>query len=53
MGLSGGDLARRAVVQAQRFGVEIFSPGDDRVRTEDPYRILKWRMGTSFPATRC
>ncbi len=26
MGLSGGDLARRAVVQAQRFGVEILSP---------------------------
>ena len=25
-GLSGGDLARRAVVQAQRFGVEILSP---------------------------
>src|SRR6202012_5808331 len=24
-GLSGGDLARRAVVQAQRFGVEILS----------------------------
>ena len=26
MGLSGGDLARRAVVQAQRFGVEILAP---------------------------
>jgi thioredoxin reductase (NADPH) len=26
-GLSGGDLARRAVVQAQRFGVEILSAG--------------------------
>src|SRR6201981_279565 len=25
-GLSGGDLARRAVVQARRFGVEILSP---------------------------
>src|SRR5207245_11002430 len=25
-GLSGSDLARRAVVQAQRFGVEILSP---------------------------
>ena len=25
-GLSGGDLARRAVVQARRFGVEILAP---------------------------
>ena len=25
-GLSGGDLARRAVAQARRFGVEILSP---------------------------
>jgi thioredoxin reductase (NADPH) len=42
MGLSGGDLARRAVVQAQRFGVEILAPQETvAVRTEDPYRILK------------
>jgi len=27
-GLSGGDLARRAVVQARRFGVEILAPQD-------------------------
>lgn len=41
-GLSGGDLARRAVVQAQRFGVEILSPQEAlAVRTEGPYRILK------------
>lgn len=41
-GLSGGDLARRAVVQAQRFGVEILSPQEAvSVRTEGPYRILK------------
>src|SRR5919108_5179850 len=41
-GLSGGDLAHRAVVQAQRFGVEILSPQEVvSVRTEDPYRILK------------
>src|SRR5580698_10309912 len=34
-GLSGGDLARRAVVQAQRFGVEILSPQEAvSVRTE-------------------
>jgi thioredoxin reductase (NADPH) len=41
-GLSGGDLARRAVVQAKRFGVEILSPQEvTAVRTEGPYRILK------------
>src|SRR5215469_9219558 len=38
-GLSGGDLARRAVVQAQRFGVEILAPQEVvSVRVEDPYR---------------
>jgi len=42
VGLSGGDLARRAVVQAQRFGVEILSPQEAvGVRTEGSYRILK------------
>jgi thioredoxin reductase (NADPH) len=41
-GLSGGDLARRAVVQAQRFGVEILSPQQATgVRTEGSYRIIK------------
>jgi thioredoxin reductase (NADPH) len=41
-GLSGADLARRAVVQAQRFGVEILSPQEVvAVRTEGPYRIIK------------
>jgi len=40
-GLSGGDLARRAVVQAQRFGVEILSQEAVGIRTEGPYRIIK------------
>jgi thioredoxin reductase (NADPH) len=41
-GLSGGDLARRAVVQAQRFGVEILSPQEAvGIRTEGSYRIIK------------
>jgi thioredoxin reductase (NADPH) len=41
-GLSGGDLARRAVVQAQRFGVEILSPQEAvAVRVEGSYRIIK------------
>src|ERR1700747_818189 len=45
-GLSGGDLARRAVVQAQRFGVEILSPQEAvSVRTEASYRIIKLADG--------
>jgi thioredoxin reductase (NADPH) len=49
IGLSGGDLARRAVVQAQRFGVEILSPQEvTGVRTEGPYRILKLADGNEI-----
>ncbi|MGC2333394.1 MAG: FAD-dependent oxidoreductase [Candidatus Acidiferrales bacterium] len=49
MGLSGGDLARRAVVQAQRFGVEILAPQETvAVRTEDPYRIVKLADGNEI-----
>jgi thioredoxin reductase (NADPH) len=49
MGLSGGDLARRAVVQAQRFGVEILSPQVALgVRTEGPYRMIKLGDGNEI-----
>jgi len=49
MGLSGGDLARRAVVQAQRFGVEILSPQDAvGVRTEGSYRMVKLGDGNEI-----
>ena len=42
VGLSGGDLARRAVVQAERFKVEILSPQEAlSARIEGPYRMLK------------
>jgi len=42
VGLSGGDLARRAVVQAKRFGVEILAPQTvTGLRVEGPYRIIK------------
>jgi thioredoxin reductase (NADPH) len=48
-GLSGGDLARRAVVQAQRFGVEILSPQEAvSARTEGPYRIIKLADGSEI-----
>jgi thioredoxin reductase (NADPH) len=40
-GLSGGDLARRAVVQARRFGVEILAPQSV---------VSSWRMATKFLA---
>ncbi len=40
-GLSGSDLARRAVTQARRFGVEIVSPQEARgIRLDGPYRHL-------------
>ncbi len=49
MGLSGGDLARRAVVQAQRFGVEILSPQEAvGVRTEGSYRFIKLADGNEI-----
>jgi thioredoxin reductase (NADPH) len=40
-GLSGADLARRAVAQARRFGAEILAPQRvAKVRTDGPYRIV-------------
>jgi thioredoxin reductase (NADPH) len=48
-GLSGNDLARRAVVQAQRFGVEILSPLEAvGVRMEGSYRIIKLADGNEI-----
>jgi thioredoxin reductase (NADPH) len=48
-GLSGGDLARRAVWQAQRFGVEILSPQEAvSARTEGSYRIIKLADGSEI-----
>ncbi|HZQ70760.1 MAG TPA: FAD-dependent oxidoreductase [Terriglobales bacterium] len=48
-GLSGMDLARRAVVQAQRFGVEILAPQEAvGVRTEGSYRIIKLADGNEI-----
>ncbi|HTZ49903.1 MAG TPA: FAD-dependent oxidoreductase [Verrucomicrobiae bacterium] len=46
-GLSGQDLARRAVVQATRFGVEILSPQEAvALRVEGPYRIVELADGS-------
>jgi thioredoxin reductase (NADPH) len=44
-GLTGADLARRAVVQARRFGVEIISAEATGVRVDGPYRFLKLANG--------
>jgi thioredoxin reductase (NADPH) len=46
-GLSGSDLARRAVAQARRFDVEILSPQEAvSVRVDGPYRYVK--LGDGF-----
>jgi thioredoxin reductase (NADPH) len=48
-GLSGGDLARRAVAQARRFGVEILAPQQvTGVRVEGPSRIVKLAGGNDI-----
>jgi thioredoxin reductase (NADPH) len=46
-GLSGADLARRAVAQARRLGVEIVSPQEaTSLRVEGPYRYVRFSDGT-------
>jgi thioredoxin reductase (NADPH) len=48
-GLSGGDLARRAVAQARRFDVEILSPQEaNGIRVDGPYRYLKLADGSEI-----
>jgi thioredoxin reductase (NADPH) len=45
-GLSGADLARRAVTQARRFGAELLIPQEAAgVTRDDPYRILRFSDG--------
>jgi thioredoxin reductase (NADPH) len=49
VGLSGGELARRAVTQAKRFGVEILSPQEaTKIRLKDPYRIIHLADGSEI-----
>ncbi|MGD8319608.1 MAG: FAD-dependent oxidoreductase [Gemmatimonadota bacterium] len=48
-GVAGGDLARRAVTQARRFGAEVVAPQVvESVRVEDPYRIVRLKDGTEL-----
>ncbi len=48
-GLSGGDLARRAVAQARRFGAEILAPQEvSAVVLNDRYRLLELADGSEL-----
>ena len=48
-GLSGSDLARRAVTQARRFGVEILAPQEaTRLRAEGPAKMVTLADGTEI-----
>ena len=49
VGLSGSDLARRAVAQARRFGVEILAPQEVKgVRIEGSTRVLTMADGSEI-----
>ncbi|MEL6937003.1 MAG: FAD-dependent oxidoreductase [Cyanobacteria bacterium J06607_17] len=49
VGLSGSDLARRAVTQAKRFGVEILTPQEAKaIHLEDNYRIITLSDGNDI-----
>ncbi|MDJ0676517.1 MAG: FAD-dependent oxidoreductase [Calothrix sp. MO_167.B42] len=49
VGLSGSDLARRAVTQAKRFGVEILTPQEAKsIRLENDYRIITLADGSKI-----
>ncbi len=51
VGLSGSDLARRAVTQARRFGVEILTPQEaTSIRLENDYRIVTLENGGELTA---
>ncbi|WP_327583562.1 FAD-dependent oxidoreductase [Nonomuraea sp. NBC_00507] len=50
-GLSGGDLARRAVSQVRRFGAELLYPVEaDGLRRADPAKIVTLTDGTEISA---
>jgi thioredoxin reductase (NADPH) len=48
-GLSGGDLSRRAVAQASRFGAEVLTPQEATdIRAQDPYRFVTLTDGSEI-----
>ncbi|MDY7016413.1 MAG: response regulator, partial [Cyanobacteriota bacterium] len=49
VGLSGSDLARRAVTQAKRFGVEILAPQEAKaVRSQEGYHAIALSDGSEI-----
>ena len=49
IGLSGGDLTRRAVAQASRFGAEILTPLEATgIRAQDSYRFVALTDGSEI-----
>jgi thioredoxin reductase (NADPH) len=49
VGLSGGDLARRAVAQARRFGAELLTPQEVcGLRVRDTYRFVRLADNTEL-----
>ena len=49
IGLSGGDLSRRAVAQASRFGAEILTPLEATgIRAQDSYRFVTLTNGSEI-----
>jgi thioredoxin reductase (NADPH) len=49
IGLSGGDLARRAVAQTHKFGAEILTPQEvTSIRTEGQYQIVTLADGSEL-----
>src|SRR4029077_14801729 len=49
VGLSGGDLAPRAIAQARRLGVEILTPQEvSAVRVEGPSRVVRLADGSEL-----
>jgi thioredoxin reductase (NADPH) len=49
VGLSGADLARRAVTQATRFGAEILNPQEaTAIRVQDAYRFVRLADGSEL-----
>lgn len=48
-GLSGADLTRRAITQAQRFGTEILTPQEVKsIRVQDGYKIIQLADGSEI-----
>jgi thioredoxin reductase (NADPH) len=52
-GLTGADLARRAFVQASRFGAEFVTQRASGIRTEGPYHFVQLQDGREVSSHVC